>query len=323
MTQPKPLLAPNEQIPFDDPRLPNRVLVSHKLDGMRVLAVDGILVSRNLKPLRAEIQDRWRAFLDAANAEGLVFDGEIFEYGNPNFGSLMSTITRGGADVPDTLGIYCFDCVTRADWGANKRVGQRYQDRMAQAEYTLRDGDLNLTHQARAANVLPLTQFWIDSPHLLEQAMDAAIDAGTEGLIARDPNAQYKHGRGTLNEGIIFKFKKWETQEGRIIGYKQATVMTEDARTGEREKDAFGNLKQSHKQETRELTEGIGSFQIRLKDGREIGAGIKKGIELSITWDNRESYLNKWVEVEYMEHGSKSLPRFSRITRLRPDLDVL
>jgi DNA ligase-1 len=321
MAAPKPMLAPNEQVDFDDPRIPKRVLVSDKLDGMRVLAIDGTLYSRNLKPLRKEIQDRWKDFLRLSDEHGLVFDGEIFEYGNPDFGSLMSKISRGGADVPDTLKIHVFDCVRRSQWASKE--SHPFYARVQLLTLALTESkEFDLTRVARSSGVVPLQQREVVSPQELEREMTEALARGTEGLIARDPNGRYKHGRGTLNEGLIFKFKEWVTQDGRITGFNQATAMTDEYRESDRGKDVFGHRERSHKQETRELVEGIGSYEITLADGRVIGAGVKKGVTLPITWENRDSFRGKWAEVEFMEHGAKDKPRFSRIKRLRPDLDL-
>ena len=320
MTAPKPMLAPNESVDFDDPRIPAVTLCSDKLDGMRVLAIDGVLYSRNLKPLRSEIQERWKPFLDASRTH--VFDGEIFEYGNPDFGSLMTKIAKSGTDVPDTLAIQCFDCVPLARW-QHKNYAVDFASRTSELEYLLTAAPkLNLL--AKACNVVPLTQYYVDSPHNLELAFKAAIARGTEGLIVRDPHAPYKHGRATLLQGSMFKFKEWVTQDGRITGFKRGTKMKESVRTGERTRDAFGHREISHKKDTREPSDVIGSFEVTLQDGRIIGAGLKKGVDAywDTSWEGRNFYLNRMVEVEYQQHGTKSLPRFSRITRLRPDLDL-
>lgn len=320
MPAPKLMLAPNEQIDFGDSRIPTVTLCSDKLDGMRVLALDGVLYSRNLKPLRSEIQERWQDFLLIAKKHAWVFDGEIFEYGNPNFGSLMSKITKGGSDVPDSLGIHVFDAVPLKEWGSKLTGALSYKTRVQMCKHILESWEV-----AISSNVIPMPQFECASPAQLEAAFDAALSRGTEGLIARDPLGKYKHGRGTLNEGLIFKFKEWVTQDGVITGFNQGTKMKEDVRLGERTIDAFGHREISHKKDTRELCNLIGSYEVTLTDGRVIGAGLKKGLDLTWgpqDWESRNRYLNLSVEVEYMEHGTKSLPRFSRITRRRPDLDL-
>ena len=44
------ILAPNVQLPFDDPKVPYPALTSCKLDGNRFVLIDGEWLSRSLKP---------------------------------------------------------------------------------------------------------------------------------------------------------------------------------------------------------------------------------------------------------------------------------
>lgn len=316
------ILAPNEAIPFDDPRLPTSfgepMLVSYKMDGMRCVAIDGVLYSRNAKPLRPEIQDHFAEFLKFAKDLGTVFDGELYEHGNENFGSLMSKISKGGTIVPKDLKFNVFDSVSSQNWAEKSCVDWEFS-----ARYQYYTGILTNVH--KFDTVIPVLHSIVKSPQELEKAFRLSMKRNYEGIMARSFKGLYKHGRCTLNDGNIYKFKEWSTADAIVVSFVQASRMTDEVRYGQRETNELGYLERSHKAVTRELVEEIGSITLRLVSGDyagvEIGSTMAKGIDIGLTWENRQLFVGKHVEVKIMEYGSKDRPRFAKIVRLRPDLD--
>lgn len=301
------MLAPNEAIPFDSEFLKFPLLVSDKLDGMRCLIFPDGAYSRNMKLLRSGMQDHLEPLISRAKALNVVFDGELYIHGI-KFGPIMSNITNGEIPPPPNLLFYGFDCVFANQWGGSPHPFRIRQEHLNAYLYAARSTEI-------------LEQREVRNAAQLEEEYDNSLARGYEGIIARDPDGRYKHNRGTLKEGLIFKFKEWVTEDAQIIGYEQATRMKTEIREGERTRDVFGHLERSHKQDTREVYEGIGSILVRLRDGTETGCGIARGVSLGITWANRLDFVGKWVEIRYMKHGAKDKPRFAGITRFRPDLE--
>lgn len=316
------ILAPNEAIQFDDPRLPTSfgesLLVSYKLDGIRAVAIDGKLYSRNGKLLRLELQSYFGEFLAFAQNAGLIFDGEIFEPDNADFGSLVSKITKGGTAVSSGMQFNVFDVVPAIQWTESNHVGATFVER-----YKLYV-DL-LTGVLKSSIVVPVLHSIVKSPQELERAFNNAMKKGHEGLMARNPVSLYKHGRATLNEGVIWKFKNWTTSDAIITGFTQATQMTNEIRYGHRETNELGFTERSHQACTRELVNQIGSITLRIVSGdyvgAETGAVMGKGVDIGLTWQNKEQFIGKHVEISAMNYGAKDRPRFSKIIRLRQDLD--
>lgn len=48
-----------------------------------------------------------------------------------------------------------------------------------------------------------------------------AIEQGFEGLMLKNPQGYYKQGRATLNEGIIWKLKRFEDSEALVVGMEE------------------------------------------------------------------------------------------------------
>jgi DNA ligase-1 len=304
----QPMLAPNECIDFDELTYP--VLASPKLDGVRVIAYQGVAYSREWKPFGAAVQYRLRSILDLSRRLNLVLDGELYAHGI-KFNELMSLIKPSAPSLTQRVQLHVFDCVPESEWGScSTAFATRYEMYLGLQRFGLTDWQA-LIHSMNHTEIG------------LRDYFKAMLVLGYEGLMVRALLSPYKHGRATLNEGYIYKFKEWVTLDAQIIGFEQGTRMRESVRTGERERDEMGYLKRTSKQETREKVEEIGTVKVRTAEGMVCGVGFKKnsGLYELIKWANRNEFMGKWVEFEFMSHGAKDKPRFGRITRLRPDLD--
>lgn len=151
-----------------------------------------------------------------------------------------------------------------------------------------------------------------------------ALDRGYEGLIVRSKHKKYKHGRATLREASMWKFKEWVTVDVQIIGFEQATRMTKAYRESDRGRNEDGSKARTTARDTRQKIEDYGSIKVRDAEGKQFCVGISKEashLRDEITWARRHEWVGRWVEIKYQEHGTKDKPRFGRIVRLRPDLD--
>ena len=169
--------------------------------------------------------------------------------------------------------------------------------------------------------VQAVDQAMLREPSDLDELYSLCLKRNLEGCVTRPAFSKYKHGRATVNEGLMFKWKKWVTVDAKVIGFKPATVMKEDA---PRETNEMGGLKQVHSKEHRVETDEIGSIQVRTLEGVEFFATGSK--DMTVEWPANEAelkaiWMGHWVEVKYQETGTKDKPRMPAILRFRPDLD--
>ena len=61
----------------------------------------------------------------------------------------------------------------------------------------------------------------INTMEELEKYEVDCLEIGYEGVILRDPNAKYKHGRSTVKEGGLIKVKRFSDSEARILAMEE------------------------------------------------------------------------------------------------------
>ena len=309
------LLAPNKQIEFCDvPRWP--MLASLKMDGFRCLCVGGKLYSRNLKPPRnSNIEKHLSDLVNYSRSDGWVFDMELYDHNLGTFEQHASILTKEGAEIPETMQAHVFDCMHLDQW--NGEIDHLpFEERFG--TYTRRIQCLG------SPRVVAVEQILQNSPAEAMAAFDAAVELGYEGIMLRCPNAPYKHGRATEREGIIFKFKSFATDDGRIVEVVQRRKMKEAVRTGAREIAPTGGLARIHTKDSFELDDMVGAFKVEFADGRVSEINYGRGFAHETRrqhWKDRDSLIGKHVEVRHLPHGAGEGIRIGTLVRFRPDKD--
>jgi len=291
------------------------MLASEKYDGVRTIIMDGVAYSRMMIPLHDVFQKRFKPFLDKTIGTEHVFDCEIF---NPDatFQQITSSIANEDG-VP--LKLYAFDYLTKEEWFSASVT--EYLDRCINLGCVIGKLDPNWEYIRIAQQKI------CDTRREIEEYFNEVLERGGEGLMLRSPSQLYKHGRSTAKQGDFLKLKDFQTLDGIIVGYNQKARLTEEAKEYITDKDAFGRSKRGHRKDDRELVDEIGSVIVKITQepflDEECGCMWKKGspVRTMITWNNKESFVGKHVEIEFQPCGSKDLPRIGRIIRLRPDLD--
>lgn len=172
---------------------------SYKLDGVRAMEEDDILVSRTLKPIRNRwLQEAMRVY----DISGL--DGELI-VGPPNAGDVyrktMSQVMSYDGQPDFTF--YVFD---RRDLGAmpfNQRLGRLGESR---------------------GRIKVLEQVVVTSLDELGQYEAQAIDLGFEGVIYCRPGSAYKEGRSTVREGGKCKLKRFVDSEMVVTDVEELMI---------------------------------------------------------------------------------------------------
>lgn len=142
---------------------------------------------------------------------------------------------------------------------------------------------------------------------------------GYEGIMIRDPNGIYKHNRGTWNEGIIFKLKRFADSEGTIIGFVEQMT-----NTNEKVRDELGNAKRSESKDGLVPAGTLGKFIVQTPEwgALEIPCGKLTHLERKHVWDNRNQYENAILKFRFFPYGIKDKPRLPRFVGWRSPMDI-
>lgn len=275
----KPMLA----VQADLPQLQYPVLASPKLDGIRCIIRDGVVLSRSLKPIRnAHVQK----LFGVPELEG--YDGELI-VGEPNAENVYLETNSGvmsAGGEPDVR-LFAFDHT--GDPGAP--FTRRYEAIKG--------------HGHPRVELVP--HHAVDGLDLLMEIEARYLEQGYEGLMLRDPFGPYKHGRSTLKEGILLKLKRFEDSEAEVIGFVEQMHNANEAR-----KDALGHTERSTAKAGLVPAGMLGALQVRdIHTGVEfeIGTGFTREQRLDI-FANQDKYRGVLAKYQYFAGGSKERPRF-------------
>ena len=305
--------GPNEIVSFDHPYIHYPQYASQKYDGFRLLNLCGEhLLSPALKPFpNIRLSSHLRTLFQQCQNERLVTDGEIWSP-KLSFNELQSIVRSQNAEIPDHVGYYIFDMLTEEEWnnGTEPMFAKRY------TEYRGR--------LAGHEHIVTVEQRFITDWQEAGRCFDAALDAGQEGIILRSQSAKYKHGRCTLKQDGMWKFKEFATQDGVIIDIEQQMKLKEGVT---RTTNAIGHLERRYEQDLYEPASKAGAFVVEM-NGQRFKVKPGKGMndpEKERIWKDFAMYPEKWrgkyIEFKSMTHGAKDKPRIGSLVRFRPDLD--
>ena len=273
------------------------VILSEKLDGIRMSVHNGVCMSRSMKPIpSAAVQAKF----GRPEYEG--YDGEII-YGDKNAKDVFNKSTRAcmSHEFPeeldvDSLHFYVFDVI-------------------GDEPYAVRYG---LMEPDRKNNVHRLWSTYVNSPEEVQKFEAEFLEAGAEGVMLRSPEGRYKQGRSTLKEGILLKVKQFVDEEATIIDFEEKMHNANEATVGE-----LGQTKRSSHQENMIPCNTLGALVVHSEKwgSFKIGTGFNDEQRQEI-WDNRDSYLNLKVKFKYFAVGIVDKPRFPVYIGIRHEVDM-
>lgn len=283
----KPMLA--KDCDLEKLRFP--LLASAKLDGVRAIVQDGVVLSRSLKPLP-------NIFVQEKFAHLEHYDGELI-FGPPTakdcYRRTVSAVMGSSTDGAD-VNFWTFDHV----------------------EHPLRPYTDRIKLRKHAVSAFKLDQHVVTCMAALLALEEKMLDLGYEGLILRDPNAPYKYGRSTVNEGYLLKLKRFTDDEAEIIGFEERQHNGNEATTNE-----LGRTKRSSHQAGKTGRGDLGALLCRTAEGVEfsIGTGFDDALRAEI-WNNQDDYFGKLAKYKHFVVGSKDKPRFPVFLGFRADVDI-
>ena len=284
----KPMLAS----PFDEVLLKFPVLASPKLDGVRAIVRDGVVLSRALKPIpNKNVQKRF------SHLEH--FDGELI-VGASNHPDVLRTTTSGVMRVegdPD-VSFHVFDYIAAVDTPFIQRYGE--------LEKVIKPSDTYVVPQYELASSFELAAFEND-----------ALNQGYEGVMLRHPDAPYKFGRSTAREGFLLKVKRFHDAEFEIVGFEEEMFNANEATTSE-----LGRTKRSSHKANKVPKGRLGALVLKYGDTTfNCGTGFNDA-ERERIWAERESYLGKLAKIKYFAHGIKDVPKLPSFLGIRDVRDM-
>lgn len=270
----KPMLACDAEL--EKLRWP--VLASPKLDGIRAVVRDGVVYSRSNKP----IPNKW---VQSKLSHLEHYDGELI-VGDPTSKSVYRDTTSYvmAHDKEDfDLRFYVFDHVKNME----EPYFMRQQLLVAKKHATVH------------------AQAIIQKLEYLHEYEEKCLELGYEGLILRDPNAPYKMGRSTVNEGFLLKLKRFSDFESVVIGFEERMENLNEARTNE-----LGRTSRSSHKENKRGRGDLGALLLRTAEGVEFACGTGfVDSERSEIWANRDRYLGRIAKIKSFDIGVKDKPR--------------
>ena len=276
----KPMLATDAEL--DKLRFP--LLASAKLDGVRAIVQNGVILSRSLKPIPNKYVQEALKHLEYLDGELIIGDPRSKTCYRDTVSHVMSH-DKTGFD----LRFYVFDHV--------RNPSDRYQNRLVQVNRRPQTIDL-------AAAVITHPQHVVTCLKTLLELEEKLLDQGYEGLILRDPDAPYKFGRSTVKEGYLLKLKRFVDAEAVVIGFTEREHNGNEATTNE-----LGRTKRSSHAANKTGRGDLGAILVRFgKVEFSIGTGFTDS-ERDAVWSARDKYLGALAKFKYFPVGVKDAPR--------------
>lgn len=296
----KPMLAVNSDL--DKLQFP--VFGSPKLDGIRVVIVDGVVMSRSLKPIP---NDHVQKLYGKQKYNNL--DGELV-VGEPTASDVFQRTTSGvmtQSGKPDVK-FYVFD---RFDGNSTFKKPVPYLARYDSIVKDFsKDKDIVIVKQHCLGN--------LDDLNYLESEY---VSQGYEGLMLRHMEGKYKQGRSTMREGYLLKVKRFEDDEAKLLGVEE--LMTNN---NEQTVDNLGHKVRNQKKEGMAPAGKLGALIVLHKTFGQfkIGSGFteEQRVELWNQYnDNRNTLIGQLVKFKYQPSGVKDKPRFPVFLGFRNKID--
>ena len=285
----KPLLAHTIE---DTSTIKYPCIVSPKLDGIRCIILDGVAMSRSMKPIRNEYVQKCIGKVEHNGLDGELIVGDMFDkacYRNTNSGIM----TKDGE--PD----FAFHIFDRVD------MGGKFHERLD-----------SLPYNKPFIRIVPHLVA-VNEDHLLQLESDF-LSKGAEGVMVRSFEGRYKQGRSTMKEGILGKLKRFTDNEYEVVGFEERMHNGNEATT-----NALGHTERSSHKSGKVGRGDLGALVLRTPAGLEFncGSGFNDEQRHEI-WNNQGAYLGKLAKVKSFLVGVKDLPRFPTFLGFRDEIDL-
>lgn len=275
------------------------LLVSNKLDGIRALIRDGVVLSRSLKPIP---NPHVQALFGRPELEG--FDGELI-CGEPFANDVFRATTHGvmsETGEPD-VHYYVFDIWNLPNTPLHDRAAQVRQRVLSPALDGMR--------------VKLVSQTVVRTLDEVDARFESVLALGYEGLVLRHPMSLYKNGRSTTKEAGLLKMKPFVDAEAEVIGMVEL-----ESNQNEAFKDELGRTKRSTAKAGKVAMDTMGALVCRTPEGIEfeIGTGFSAAERHAFWRDTR--IIGKIAKYKSLIIGVKDKPRSAVFLGFRDRKDM-
>lgn len=278
------------------------IYASPKLDGIRAIIKDGVVLSRTLKPIPNKYIQEVLGKPAYNRLDGELIVGESY---HPN---VMQATTSGVMSIegePEFI-YFVFD-----RWSEDPYVHTPFHER-----YRMLCNDMDYVD---TPNIRVLEQTLVKEESHLLRLEEEFLAKGWEGVMIRSVNGIYKHGRSTNKEGYLLKLKRFSDAEAYVVGVEELLHNDNEA-----VRNSLGLLERSTHMENKRKSGMLGSLVCRdIETGIEfnIGTGISEAQRKEF-WDTQESIIGRVVKYKYFPVGVKEKPRFPVFLGWRNKIDI-
>jgi DNA ligase-1 len=276
--------------------IPFPVYGSPKLDGIRALVRNGVLLSRKLKIIpNVHVQTA----LGCETLNGI--DGELIV---------------GQATAPDAYRTTMSGVMSE---GGSPRVTYWMFDRwdLIETPYIHRRRLLPPRTVLPGIVIRKLKHTLLRNLDELRKYEAETVALGFEGIMLRTPHSLYKYGRSTTNEFMLMKLKRFSDGEALILGLVEQQKNNNEATINE-----LGRIKRSSHKANKAPKGTTGALAVKdIITGVEfeIGTGMDDQIR-SEFW--ADPPIGQIVKYKFQQSGVKEKPRFPVFLGLRDPRDM-
>lgn len=261
------------------------LLGSFKLDGVRALVRDGIVLSRSLKPIPNQHVQK---LFGRTEFEG--FDGELV-VGHAYDKNVYRTTVSGvmSEDSEPDVNYFVFD-------------------RWDQPTMPLHQRAHELKHRfflegLGRQRIQMVWQHTLRTMQEVDEKFQDALLVGYEGLVLRNPLGLYKYGRSTVKEAGLLKIKPFVDADAEVIG-----IVEQMHNGNEAFKNELGRTARSTAKAGKIGMHVLGALVCRTPEGIEfeIGTGFSAA-ERQMLWTTCP--IGKTVKYKFLKVGGYDKPR--------------
>lgn len=264
---------------------------SPKLDGIRAIVKNGVVVSYTLKPIRnAFVQNMF----GRPEFEGL--DGELIA-GSPLDKNIFNKTTSAVMTIGSTEEVvfHVFD---------HFHPTEKFSQRLSNLERIVRNGASGSGRVSAYLEVVPQIPVynWRD----VEEQEEKHLIMGYEGGMLRSAEGPYKQGRSTLKEEYLIKLKRFQDGEAIVLDFEAL-----QSNQNPEQRNALGLMKRSSSKEGMIAIDTLGKFIVKdVKTGAifNVGSGLDDATR-QLIWNNKETYRGRIITYTFMEYGTIDKPR--------------
>ena len=309
MSKLEPMLAPNDIPELKDIKWP--MFGSKKMDGMRCVIKEGKLLARSMKPVpNQHVAEMLKDAIAYSLKNKVVFDGELYAHKPATFQDIMSCCRSKSNPLLKGLKFHMIDMLPLEVWDSGATNGPFKDNYKAMCA---------LQKAQKFKGIQVIRQFIIKAQKRAQELLDKWEAADYEGMMLRDPDKGYRHGRATVKQHWLFKVKAFLDYDAKIIEVIEGSKMKAGVT---RKVNPLGHREPVIKKGEREPNGKFGKFLLELEDGVTCEVGNWKGLTHKLRdeiWRDREDYLGRWVRFRGQAVGVKDRPRIPKDLEFRDD----